>query len=125
MAGVAVLRRDDGRALGVVERERVVGIGIVVVGVTAGVPTGDTSVAGEVPMGTVAPGVVPGVVLMVPAGFGTVVPGVTGVLGVMAGALGVTLGVGVPIVWAWAGRLKATSPSRAAPPKKAFLFITN
>lgn len=122
MAGVVVLRRVEGRAVGVVEVER----GVVVMGcvVMAGAPpTGDRPVVGVVPIVVVAaPGTAPGTGEMVPEGLGTVVPGATGVPVVVT--LGVVVGVGVPTIWAWAGRLKATRPSRAAPPKRIFVFIT-
>lgn len=95
LAGVVVLRRVDGREVGVVEVERgVVVMGcVVIVGVA---PTGDRPVVGEVPMVVVAaPGTAPGTGEMVPEGLGIVVPGEMGAPDVV---LGITPGVevGVP-----------------------------
>jgi len=92
LAGVVVLRRVDGREVGVVEVERgVVVMGcVVIVGVA---PTGDTPV---VPIVVVAaPGTAPGTGEIVPEGLGIVVPGEMGAPDVV---LGITPGVevGVP-----------------------------
>ena len=98
LAGGVVLRRVEGREVGVVEVER----GVVVMGcvLMPGVaPTGDTPVAGVVPMVVVAaPGTAPGTGDIVPEGLGTVVPGVMGAPAVLGVIPGVVVGVGVPTI---------------------------